>query len=204
MKIPPIAFGFVFLFAFPAAGQPASLDLARRYVAASGGMTVPVLAVHMGILKSDRCMQSMTCHATATGRFKAVQQAIDQDRPAMEAADDRLAHIVAQTLGTSELEGYLAFWESPDGRSIQRKRAIQGIVFYRQERVPRGLTKAEQDALAAYLHTPVALAINAKEHALLDRSIRFEAQLQVQIAKDAGAIYCRHTGYCTDWVQETK
>ena len=46
--------------------------------------------------------------------------------------------------------------------------------------------------------------MNAKEHALLDRSVRFEAQLQIQIAKDAGAIYCRHTGYCTDWVQETK
>jgi hypothetical protein len=204
MKAAPIALGLILLSVFPAVGQSAPLDLARRYVAASGGMTVAILATHMGILNSEHCKQSMTCHATSPGRFKAIQEAVEQDRTAIEAADEGLAETVSQILDTPELEAYLAFWESPNGRSIQRKRAVQGIVFYQQDRIPRGLTKAEQDALSAYLQTPAALGITGKENKLFKYAIPIDIKLQIQVAKDAGAIYCRHTGYCTAWVEERK
>jgi hypothetical protein len=203
MKLHQIALGFVLLSASASAGEQAPMDLARRYVVASGGMTGAILAMHIRILQSDSCKQDSTCRATNTGHFKAVREAMDQDHAAIESADEKLAGIVSRTFDTSELDAYLAFWERPDGRSIQGKRAIQGIRFDKQEGIPTGLTKSEHDALGAYLDTPAAKAITAKEMDLYRDTMLMDMKLQMQIGRDAGAIYCRHTGYCKPWVWES-
>jgi uncharacterized protein (DUF952 family) len=201
MKLHLVALGFV-LLSTSVSAEPASLDLARRYVAVHGGMTQAVLAVHMPLVYSSQCVLNPRCAPLRFYRFKMVQLAIDQDQTFIASADEQLASMAAKGFDKQELETYLAFWESPLGQSIQHKQAAAGISFFHGATLPVHLTRHEQEVLAAYSETPAAKQFSGKENLFLSHSIPWEMNIQIRLAEDAGKIYCGKTGYCTPWVSQ--
>lgn len=179
------------LAADPAPQQPAvssvSLQLAHRLLDDQGDPFRPEVI----LAGFDRAAAKSPGMKNAAARRAALQEAIASSEQDFHDLRDRLAEIYAENLSDQEMSGWIAFLETPVGRSIQQKKMATGSMG------SLDLTPEETSALKQFNDSPVAKSIEQKNGALLGEAIQAQTPVMSRVQTRAQAIYCQKTGDCT-------
>ncbi len=119
-------------------------------------------------------------------RRAALQQAFAQSQADIDQLQEQIAGIYAANLTEDELTAWIAFLETPEGRSIQAKKAKAGWPLGQPD-----LTPAEQKAQSAFNTSPAGQSIAAKNNTLMALSVQASMAFQQKLSARANAIYCQ-------------
>lgn len=174
------------------APHPATLALAQRYLAATGGTFE---MIHEQAYMAAQIMGNLE---RSHQRQQALLDAATQHRADFDALDAQVAALMAETFTADELNNAVAFAESPAGRAINQKRVDYYAAIYSPFHKPVDLTLDETARLAEYNATPQALSMKNKSPAMLKQIAELATPLQKVLNKDANTIYCHVSRRCTD------
>ena len=195
MKAGWIAIAIAALFAaFPAAAEPSpqTLALAERYMAATGGMYETMLE------QTYAAAGAMGNTPLAHVEQRALQEAVVRHRDDLAALDGAVAKQMAQAFSDAELSVAVAFFESPQGRSITAKKLAYFSQVFAPDRPALSFSPEEVAALAAYDKTPEAISLRSKAPALLAQTMELSQPVVVAVRNDARRIFCHQTLRCND------
>jgi len=170
----------------------ATLALATRYLAATGGM--------LEMIHEQTYFAAATVGNSELSRQRqaAWLAAADRHRSDFTTLDSGIAKLMAETFTTDELTVAVAFAESPAGRSINEKRQAYYAVIYSPFHRRTELTPDEAARLAAFEATPQAASMKAKLTDIQDKMVLLSLPLQAALRKDADALYCHTSRRCFD------
>ncbi len=171
MKLPLLAMAMLVQFA----GQPASPipAIAQRLANATSLPDNELIVSFESNLPPARrqALEAAMVESTAdTARLKAA-----------------LATAYANHLTPAEMEGAVAFLESPLGASFERKML---------KRQPDSLTPEEKSAVQAFVETPAGQAFAASERAVGQALLPSVNEFGEKVVKRAQEIHCRATREC--------
>jgi hypothetical protein len=170
-------------FLAPAARADDRLDLARKLVGYTGGVSL--------ILRNFE--GSMAASVKAPDIFQqAFAQALKEDQPVIAANDDKLAKAYALLYPADQMAAEVSFYESPEAQAIMtQSKDMFGVVIW-PDPGSAGLTP-EQSAAITKFHAIVKqrAAIAAKDPAITDAIMAAETDALVKIRADAFANYCK-------------
>ena len=193
MRLKWPALALAALMATPAQAQtaPDTLPLAHRLVEDQAGGSDYMTSVGQSALAGYDRLTRNSQDPTVPARRAAMQQALAESRSDIVLLEDQLAGVYAANLDAAELSGWIAFLESPDGKSIQAKKIQAGWPLGQPD-----LTPAETAAQHAFDTSPVGQSITAKNNTILGQSLKFMLAFQVKLGARANAIYCATAKTC--------
>lgn len=160
-----------------------ALTLARKLVQYTGGVSV-ILHNFEGSLASQTAAPDVF--------VQSFLQAIADNKPALDAADEKLAQVYAKLYSTDQMAAEVAFYESPEGQAIITKsKAAYGVIVWPDPNSP-GVT-AEQSAALTKFHEIVKqrAAIAANNTGATDAIMTAETDALVKVRAAAFANYCK-------------
>ncbi len=167
----------------PAVHAADSLDLARRLVQYTGGVSL--------ILRNFE--GAMAASVAAPDIFKqSFEQAITDNQATLAAADEDMAKVYARLYPADQMAAEVAFYESPEAQAIMTKsRDTFGVVIWPDPGTV-GLSP-EQSAALIKFHDTVKqrAAIAAKDPGATDAIMTAETTALVKIRAAAFANYCK-------------
>jgi hypothetical protein len=170
-------------FATTTAYAADALDLARRLVRYTGGVSLILLNFEGG----------MAASVAAPAIFKqGFDQAIADNQAALAAADEDLAKVYAKLYPPDLMAAEIAFYESPEAQAIMTKsRDTFGVVVW-PDPSSMGIS-AEQSAALTKFHAAVKqrAAIAAQDSDATDKIMTAETTALVKIRTAAFANYCK-------------
>ena len=193
LKLTALAVAAVMATTAQAQTTPDNLALAHRLVEDQAGGTDYVTRIGQSALAGFDRLTRNSQDATLAARRAAIQQALAESRPDIVQLEDQLAGVYAANLGAAELSGWIAFLESPEGKSIQAKKVQAGWPLAQPD-----LTPAEADAQHAFDTSAIGQSITAKNGVILGQSLTFMSAFQARIGTRANAIYCATAKTCPD------
>lgn len=170
-------------FLAPAARADDRLDLARKLVGYTGGVSL-ILHNFEG---------SMAASVKAPDIFKqAYTEALKSDEPIITANDEKLARAYALLYPADQMAAEVAFYESPEAQAIMtQSKEMFGVVIW-PDPGSAGLTPEQSTAITKF-HAIVKqrAVIAAKDPAITDAIMAAETDTLVKIRADAFANYCK-------------
>lgn len=160
-----------------------NLDLARRLVRESGGVSV--------VLRSNE--DGLAASTTAPEIFRAsFDKAMRDNQTAIAAADEAIARVYAGLYPTAQLSAEVGFYESPEGQSIvSRNRAPTGQVIW-PDPGSVNLSGAESAALTKFnAAVQNRAAIAARNPKAADQILSAESNALIKVRAAAYADYCK-------------
>lgn len=182
---PDALLGLVLGFGLAAGNALAAdtLDLARRLVHYTGGVSVILRNIEPGLAAS------VPAPAVFTQSF---DEAMANNKAAIDAADEQIARVYAGLYPADELAAEVGFYESPEGKAIVAShRAPTGEVVW-PEPGTMGLSSDESAALIK-LNALVKqrAAIAAKNAKAMDQVLSAETGALIKIRTAAFLNYCK-------------
>jgi hypothetical protein len=184
MRLSPI-FVFVLAASFAASGAYAAdaLELARKLVAYTGGVEIILHNFEGG----------MAAQTGAPDVFvQSFQRALLDNKPALDAANEKLAQIYAKLYPADQMAAEIAFYESPEGQAIMTKsKDTYGVIVWPDPNAPG--VSSEQSAALAKFHETVKrrAAIAANNVDATDAVMAAETDALVKVRAAAFADYCK-------------
>lgn len=160
-----------------------NLDLARRLVRESGGVSVLLRNAEGGLATSS----------AAPDIFRhSFDKAMSDNQTVIAAADEDIARVYAGLYPTAQLSAEVGFYESPEGQSIVSKnRAPTGQVIW-PDPGSANLSAAESAALTKFnAAVKNRAAIAAKNPKAADQILSAETNALIKIRAAAYADYCK-------------
>ena len=188
MKLP---LALLVLLALPARAEaPENLAAAQRLAADLGGFTN---IARMGV-------QTMIDAGiiTAPDLYRKVYKQYLTDHAALIArADGEMSMTFAQIYTADELNAYIAYEESPQGRAIMQKQFAASQTLFSGSYQPAVLTPEEKAAQDAFYASPQGKNLNHKFAQVLASFMTQMAPYMEQITAGATEEYCNQGGDCS-------
>lgn len=170
----------------PNAASPQTQQLAQRLVHdQAGGDDYMAYMEQSALAGFDRFVVNSQL-PDIPARRSALEQAFTQSQADVIELQNQIAGIYAANLSDGELNAWIAFLETPEGRSIQAKKAKAGWPLGQPD-----LTPSELKAQAAFNASAAGQSIAAKNGVMIGMSAEASAEFQKKISLRANAIYCR-------------
>jgi hypothetical protein len=178
-------FGLFLGFGLIATGAMAAdtMDLARRLVRYTGGVSVVLRNFELGLAAS------VPAPAVFAQSFETAMQ---DNRSAIEAADEQIARTYAGLYPAGQMAAEIGFYESPEGKAIMdRNRAPTGAVVW-PDPGSASLSAGESAALVQFNALVKQRAqIAAKDPKAMDQILSAETAALIKVRTAAFLNYCK-------------
>lgn len=160
-----------------------NLDLARRLVRYTGGVSVILRNFEAGLT---------TASAAPDIFSQSFDKAMSDNQSAITAADDQLARVYAGLYSNQQLSAEVGFYESPEGQSIVARNRTPGGAVVWPDPGSLSLSAAESAALTKFnAAVQNRAAVAAKNPKAMDQILSAEAGAVIKVRVAAFANYCK-------------